>query len=152
MEDTFRTYYRNLPHWRARGYPYFVTWRLHNDQPVLSSEERTLVVNALRHFDVERYDLEAYVVMDDHVHVIVFPNDDVSLEKLFHSWKSFTAHEMVKLHQRSAPVWQDESFDRLPRNEQEYYQKCEYILNNPKARWPDIDRYEWVWVRGMSEK
>ncbi len=88
--------------------------------------------------------------MDDHVHVIVFPDDAIPLEQLLHSWKSFTAHEMVKYHGRLGIIWQDESFDRLPRDEKEYYEKALYILNNPRERWPHIDDYQWVWAKGMT--
>jgi len=149
-EGEFRRYYRNLPHWRARGYPYFVTWRIHKSQPPLSPEERDVVVEALCYFNAKRYDLHAYVVMDDHVHLILYPEDNFPLEKLCHTWKSFTAHEFVRHHIRQGNVWQDESFDRILRDEEEYYQKVQYILNNPWKRWPDLTEYKWVWAKGMD--
>ena len=50
----------------------------------------TLVENALHHFDGERYHLLAWVVMPNHVHAVIKTNS-VSLDKILHSWKSFTA-------------------------------------------------------------
>jgi REP element-mobilizing transposase RayT len=142
-------YRRNLPHWRLRGASYFVTWRKHKNQDDLSPEEKDVVVAALRHFDGKRYELTGYVVMNDHAHVIVWPEDGHVLEDLCHTWKSFTAHEFQRQFERTGSVWQDESFDRIIRNEAEYHAKLLYVLNNPRKRWPEIRHYKWVWVKGM---
>lgn len=56
-----------------------------------------MVANALRHFDGERYDLHAWVVMPNHVHVVVTPREGATLSSILHSWKSFTAHEVQKV-------------------------------------------------------
>ena len=71
----FYVYRRNLPHWRLKGALYFVTWRVHRSQSILQPGEGDIVVSALWYFEGSRYELHAYVVMDDHVHVIVWPND-----------------------------------------------------------------------------
>jgi len=51
----FNIYRRHLPHWRMQGAVYFVTWRVHPKQTELRDFERTLVADALRHFDGKRY-------------------------------------------------------------------------------------------------
>jgi REP element-mobilizing transposase RayT len=140
-------YRRKLPHWRIQGSVYFVTWRLANNQSVLHPQERTLVLDAIKHFDGMRYDLFAYVVMDDHVHVIVSPLAGHPLQRIVHSWKSFTANQLRTLGERSAPVWQAEYFDRIVRDEDDLIQKANYILNNPAKRWPEIQDYPWVGYR-----
>jgi REP element-mobilizing transposase RayT len=138
------TYRRKLPHWRMRGSIYFVTWRLAKNQPALHPEERALVADAIKHFDRQRYELFAYVVMDDHVHVLLLPLADYSLKQTLHSWKSFTANGLGRLGRRAAPIWQDEYFDRIVRDEADLIQKAEYILGNPLKRWPEIDEYPWM--------
>src|SRR5438067_1612913 len=65
---------RRLPHLRAFGATYFVTWRLAHGQPDLTHAERAIVAAAIRHFDGTRYALAAFVVMNDHVHVVVHPH------------------------------------------------------------------------------
>ncbi len=62
---------RRLPHWRQDGSTYFVTWRVRPDQPKLTDNERSVVCQAICHFDRQRYELAAFVVMDDHVHVML---------------------------------------------------------------------------------
>lgn len=141
---TFEGYRRRLPHWRLDGSIYFVTWRIHPSQPDLSECERTLTLESLKFFDERRYRLLAYVVMNDHIHLLVQPFPGHSLEKLTHSWKSYIAHEAQAHHHRRGSLWQDESFDRIVRDETEFHEKFHYILNNPTKRWPDLDNYKWV--------
>ncbi|MDR3515966.1 MAG: transposase [Azospirillaceae bacterium] len=143
-------YHRRLPHIRVDGSVYFVTWRVQKDQPALSENERDGVVMALRHFDTIRYALHAYVVMDDHVHVLVQPTPDHRLEDIMRSWKSFTANRMQRGKTRQGTIWQDEYFDRIIRNDAEYNEKQDYILNNPYQRWPDLDAYPWGWILGVD--
>lgn len=104
-------------------------------------------MSALRHFDGHRYELYAGVVMHDHVHVLVKPLGQHLLEELIHSWKSFTAHKFRRDYGREIPVWQDEYFDRIIRDEQEFLDKAQYTLNNPLKTWPELEGYPWVCVK-----
>jgi REP element-mobilizing transposase RayT len=88
-----RYYRRRLPHWRADEAIYFITWRLSKGQPELAPAERELVMSALRHFEGKRYHLDAFVVMNDHVHVLIAAMEPYRLEDIVHSWKSFTANQ-----------------------------------------------------------
>jgi REP element-mobilizing transposase RayT len=148
-EETFRVYRRHLPHFRSRGQFYFVTWRLHRSQEDLSPEEKDTVCSVLRHFDNQRYEIHGFVVMNDHVHVLVWPEDDECLEDILHSWKSYSAFILQRKFGRRGSIWQNESFDRIVRNEKELYEKMVYILNNPRKRWPADQNYRWAWCKGM---
>jgi len=139
-------YRRKLPHWRTDGAVYFVTWRLAKHQPCLGAEERAIVVEVIKHFEKERYEIPAYVVMDDHVHVLVLPLESFALHQIVHSWKSFSAKRLVKEMGRPTPVWQHEYFDRIVRDDEELMQKAQYILNNPSKRWPSLEEYPWVGI------
>lgn len=125
------SYRRRLPHWRLAGAIYFVTWRIHPTQPDLVPEERGIVASVIEHFDGKRYNLEAYVVMPNHVHVLVEPFVNFELQDLMHSWKSFSPSALQKKFGRKGSVWQDEYFDRIVRDEEEFLEKARYILNNP---------------------
>jgi putative transposase len=136
-----------MPHWRLVGSVYFVTWRLAPYQAKLNQEERCLIMSALQHFKDNRYELFAYVPMDDHVHVLMKPLENYQVERVVHSWKSFTAHKFQKESGRKAPIWQEEYFDRIVRYEKEFLDKAQYIINNPLKRWPEMEKYPWVWVK-----
>ncbi len=147
--DSLSVYHRRLPHWRKEGATYFVTWRKDPFQADLDAKERDLVVRSLRHFDDQRYELVAFVVMNDHVHTLVTPREANSLAAILHGWKSYTAYQLRREHQRQGKIWQDEYYDRLIRDEHELLQKVGYILHNPLRRWPDWENYPWVGLRSF---
>ena len=109
--DSF--YRRKLPHWRASGATYFVTWRLRAAQAELTANERQVVFDAIEHFDGDRYELVAYVVMNDHAHVLFAPSASRRVEDLVHTWKSFTANVLQRTTGRAGSIWQEEYFDRI---------------------------------------
>lgn len=57
---------------------------------------RQLVENALAHFNAQRYRLHDFVVAPNPVHALVVPEGEHTLSEILHSWKSFTAHEIIK--------------------------------------------------------
>ena len=147
---SLRIYRRDLPHLRLDGATYWVTWNLRRRQSPLRPAERAIVASTIRHFDGVQFDLHAFVVMDDHVHVVVTTTPGVALEAIVHSWKSFSAWRLQREEGRPGALWQEECYDRIVRDDQELTQKVSYVLNNPRRRWPGIIRYEWAWARGME--
>jgi len=91
-----------------------------------------VVVDALIHFNGERYNLGAWVVMPNHVHVVVTPHDGHHIRDILHSWKSFTAHKINELLGQTGRFWQHESYDHIARNERALYKIQEYIDRNPE--------------------
>ncbi|HSP34918.1 MAG TPA: transposase [Thermoanaerobaculia bacterium] len=88
-----------------------------------------IVAGALTYFDKERYELDGWCVMPNHVHVIVKPFGD--LDAVIHSWKSFTAHEANRVLGRAGAFWQREYFDHLIREENDLARVRRYIAMNP---------------------
>ncbi len=98
----------------------------------LAKEEiASLVESSLKHFDGSRYELIAWSVMPNHVHVIVKPLDDELLENILYSWKSFTAKEANKLLAREGAFWQPEYYDHIIRDGVDFQHQVKYVLNNP---------------------
>ena len=98
-------------------------------------EVSEIVEHSLLHFDGKRYILDEYVIMPNHVHVLLSPLDKYDLDKILHSLKSFTAHEINKKLALQGSIWMDESYDHIVRSVEqlEFYRK--YIMENPsKAR------------------
>ncbi len=96
-------------------------------------EIKELVENALKHFEGKRYFLDEFTVMPNHVHVIVIPKGDWTLDKITHSWKSFTANQINKITGNSGQVWMHESFDHIIRSEKQLHKIRQYIKDNPKV-------------------
>lgn len=141
---TFDVYRRHLPHYRLTGAIYFITWRIHPNAGLLSHEERSAVLETLHHADGKRYDLVAWVVMDDHVHVVARPRSGEVLAKILHTWKGFTARRINDLRGRSGPFWQQEYYDRVVRDDRALQAIVRYVLDNPTKRWPALKEYTWV--------
>ena len=97
-----------------------------------------IVEQTLRHFDDKRYHLGDYVIMPNHVHLIVAPCKGHSLPDIMQSWKGFSAREINKSLGKKGTVWMDESFDHIVRSEYYYDKFSTYIRENPaNARLPD---------------
>jgi REP element-mobilizing transposase RayT len=146
VDDDFRAYRRFLPHWRTDGAMYFVTWRSKPGQSALTVDERDQVAHSLQYFNGARYELFAYVVMDDHVHVVVQPLPGFELERIVQAWKSLSTLSMQRGPRRGR-VWRREYFDRIIRDDEEFAAKIEYVLGNAAKRWPGLEHYPWTWCR-----
>lgn len=103
------------------------TGPLYLRQPEIAS----MVVEALHYRErVGHYNLHNYVVMGNHVHLLITPHLPVS--KLMHSLKRFTAREANRiLNLTGQPFWQDESYDRIVRDRTEFRRIARYIEMNP---------------------
>ncbi len=95
-------------------------------------EVREIVSKSFRHFDHQRYHIHDFVIMPNHVHVLFEPSPEVTLQNVLSSWKSYTAHCINQLLHREGEVWQRESFDRIVRDNRNYWNVVKYIARNPK--------------------
>ena len=78
------------------------------------AECKALVADALHHFDGQRYALGQFVVASNHVHVLVTPLPGHDLSDILHSWKSFTAKQIIKVEAASRRLqdWWDKLHQR----------------------------------------
>lgn len=90
-----------------------------------------IVANALLHFETKRYNLGEWVVMPNHVHAIVTPNNGFDLSSILHSWKSYTSTRINQLARKTGTLWQEESYNQILRNESHQWKVEEYIRKNP---------------------
>ena len=91
-----------------------------------------LVVDAIHHTaqHLRYYELDAYVVMANHVHLLVWPC--VPPPKFLRTLKGYTAREANKLLSRTGePFWQPESYDHWVRDARELARIRHYIEENP---------------------
>ena len=75
-----------------------------------------IVVNSIRKgVDLENYELGAYAVMPNHVHLLIRPS--IAPERLMKSLKGASAREANRVLGRTGePFWQKESYDPWVRN------------------------------------
>jgi len=107
-----------------------------------------VVADAITHFDGERYDLAAWCVMPNHVHLIIRPRNGHSLEKVLGGIKSFSAQRANKILGRSGSFWMTESYDHIIRDERDFYGQLDYLKGNPaKAR---LAGWKWIFVAPVA--
>jgi REP element-mobilizing transposase RayT len=108
-------------------------------------EVATLVVDNWQRFDGVRYHLHAWVVMPNHVHVVIAIKPRASLSRIVHSWKSYTATVINRCLRRTGRLWQEDYWDRLIRDEKHFISAVDYIHGNP-AKAGLVERAEdWPW-------
>ncbi len=90
-----------------------------------------IVADALHYFNNKRYVLDEWVIMPNHVHLLVKPIGDHKLQDILHSWKSFTANEINKRTGNKGQLWMHESYDHIVRNEKALDAIRHYIRQNP---------------------
>ena len=112
---------------------------------------------ALHYRDNREYHLYAFCIMSNHVHVVFEPltsksdwqsdlqQPNLPLQKIMQSLKRHTARKSNELLSREGAFWQDESYDRVIRDNNEFLRIIHYVLNNPikaglVAKWEDWPR------------
>ncbi len=150
-EDRLKITRRNLPHWQLTGRTYFITFRVTTGQ--LSSDERKIVLDHIRSGHQRFYDLIAAVVILDHTHVLLKPNDGMDLGRIMKGIKGVSARLINQLRNATGQVWLDESFDRIIRDQAEHDEKLAYMIHNPaKAELvPDGWDYPWLFVATSAD-
>lgn len=98
----------------------------------------------IRRDDGVRCRIDAGVIMDDHVHLLVGITFGIPAAKLVHSWKSITAHLLSRQFHRRAPIWQAEYHQRWIFTPALILICADYIRQNPRRKWPGIENYGWV--------
>lgn len=103
----------------------------------------------LRGADLGHYDLFAYVVMPNHVHVLLEPC--VPLLRITRGIKGVSARDANgALNRVGRPFWQDESFDRWIRNGAGLERTRFYIENNPVKAGLAKRPEDWPWSSASS--
>ena len=106
-----------------------------------------LVCQALAHFEGERYLLDEWVMMPNHVHVVIWPMPNHVLGNILKSWKQYTsrrAKALIGMGPKEA-FWQPESYDHWIRSDVEKSRIRRYVRNNPVTAGLCSRAEDWRW-------
>ena len=118
----------------------------HGDCWLGEPEIAKLTADALRFFAGHRYVLHAWVVMPNHVHVVVHPTPPHTLSSILKSWKGYTALQANRLlNRRGTSFWQDESYDHCCRDDEDRARCCAYTCMNPLNARLCARPQDWPW-------
>ncbi len=90
-----------------------------------------IVADSLHHFNGERYCLGSFVIMPNHVHLLVCVFPEFNMLDQCYGWKHFQSHEINRALSRSGHFFQSESFDHLVRDDEHFWKFRRYISDNP---------------------
>jgi REP element-mobilizing transposase RayT len=116
-----------------------------------------IVVDAMLKRDRNDYDLVAFTVMPNHVHLIISTEDlgrgssrqrivaETSVERVCRLLKGATAYACSRALNRSGQFWQHESYDHLIRSDEELERTIWYVLSNPVKAGLVETWQQWRW-------
>ena len=90
----------------------------------------TIVKEAIHHRDGKQYELHAYTIMSNHVHMVITLAGVLPLDRVLQQMKSFTAVACNKVLGRHGDFWLHEGYDHVIRKGRFGY-VIYYVLNNP---------------------
>jgi REP element-mobilizing transposase RayT len=118
-----------------------------------SSQIAKINQQVIHQYDGKDYSLVCYCIMPNHIHLVfTLLEENRGISKIMKSIKGVSAREYNKLIGTSGIIWQDESYDRLVRDENELFNVIKYVINNPvKANFISNWRmWKWTFVAQNS--
>jgi putative transposase len=111
-----------------------------------------IVADTLHYWDGKRLELYAYTIMSNHVHTVfrLFDKYEIAkpfyLEQIMHSIKLYSASQCNKLIGIEGQFWQEESYDRLIRDNEEMKRILQYTVYNPVKAGLCANPKDWKWT------
>jgi putative transposase len=130
---------------RSKEYTYFISTQTYGRRSLFQVEKyAVLMVDVLKHYDGSGYLLHAYVVMPDHLHVLLTPIE--AIEKSVQLIKGGFSFRIKREHGMNGEIWQPGFTDHRIRDSEDWERHLEYIRKNPvEARLvEDSVLYEWM--------
>ena len=120
-------------HRTAPGSSYFVTTKCWQGRHVFQVPEiAEILVQTIFHYrEQNAYLLHEFVVMHDHLHLLLTPSATTSLEKAIQLIKGGSSHRIHKQRDQKMEIWQEGFYDWTIRDANDWKTKVEYIRLNP---------------------
>jgi putative transposase len=121
---------------RSHSSPYFVTTVISERHALLQRETNAALLSDLIfcYSRENRYLLHAFVVMPDHLHAILTPATDQSLERCMQCIKGGFSHALGKAGSQRRDIWQRGFYEHRIRDKEDYTRHVNYVARNPEKR------------------
>jgi putative transposase len=115
---------------------YFVTFSTHHRRKlfVVENYARMFLKTLYRYRRDGRYELHAFVIMPEHVHLLLTPALDITIERAVQLIKGAYSYELGSIIGRNQEIWERGFTDHRIRNEVDFMHHCNYIHRNPVKR------------------
>ena len=110
---------------------FFVTTVTWQRTPLFRDPQNAeLMMHVLAHYrEQTKYELHEFVIMPDHLHLLITPAADISLERAVQLIKGGFSYRLGKT--KRGLIWQESFTNHRIRDEQDYARHAEYIRMNP---------------------
>jgi len=134
-------------HRTAPGSTYFVTTKAADNSFLFQTTKiaEVIVSKLLEYRSRGAYQLHEFVLMPNHLHLLLSPSENVSLEKAMQFIKGGSAHALNQLRGSKVQLWQTSFYEATIRDAADYFSKVRYIRQNPVAAQlvERPEKYEW---------
>lgn len=120
-------------HRTAAGSSYFVTTKCWQGRHIfLVAENAEILVQTMMDYrEQNAYLLHEFVVMPNHIHLLLTPSGTTSLEKAVQLLKGGSSHRIHKFRNQKMEIWQAGFYDWTIRDSNDWQLKAAYIRKNP---------------------
>jgi putative transposase len=124
-----------LTHRTSPSWTYFVTTKAWQNVSVFQVQQSAEIVvgKILEYRDKKNYLLHEFVLMPNHLHLLLTPSETVSLEKAVQLIKGGSSHEIHIVRRNKMQIWQSGFHESRVKDFAEYKIKTDYIRFNPIA-------------------
>ena len=124
-----------LQHRTANGCTYFATTKAAQNIALFQVHEiaEMVIAKLLQYRMAGAYRLHEFVLMPNHVHLLLTPTDATSLEKAMQLIKGGSSHEIHQKRGSRMEIWQAGFHEATIRETADYFSRVRYIHVNPVA-------------------
>ena len=131
-----------LKRYQQEGDDHFITFSCHNREPYFNTPaSRDIFVDSLE-LTRKRYQVEilGYVIMPEHVHLLISEPPDAPLSKALQSLKLSVSKRLTQ-----RPFWQTRYHDFNVFTHNKRVEKLKYMHRNPVTRGLVLNPEDWRW-------
>ena len=112
---------------------YFITTTTENRSQLFGLEQNAAILwNTIRtQRDRRRFHLLGFVIMPDHLHLLILPTGQTEVPFIMQEIKKSSARLINMAGSRTGRLWMDEYYDYVIRNEKDLMEKLRSVHNNP---------------------
>jgi len=157
---------KTIHHYNLPCHAHFLTFSCYQQLPLLSRKRTRLwlIEAIIKAKEKYKYALWAYVIMPEHVHLLVYPMiEKYNISSFLKTLKQSVARKAKHYLKESNPAWLKKltvkrgsknvfrfwqtgpGYDRNINSENELFEKIHYIHNNPVKRELVFTPQEWKW-------
>lgn len=118
-----RLFSAKMDHYLDRGYGECILKR---------PEIRKILSDTINFRDHKQYELQGYVLMPNHVHILALEFEEHTLIPVVSQIMKYTSRLINPIIKQKGSIWMAEPFDRSIRDEVHFSNTIKYIINNPR--------------------